>query len=795
MGIRRLDMPTHKPNRYKAAESLEARRLLASIIVNSAADNAIAGDGLTTLREAITAANNDSTTDTGQTGSGADQITFNLGNGPRDIQLIAALPSLDSDLSINGSAGNESVSIQRVTNQEIRIFLVTAGRTVTLENLKIYGGYVPQSVGGGVANLSGNLTIRSCLIQENVARFGGGIANLSGGVLNLTATTFQINSATSDGGGLYNGGSATFNDSTFDRNHANRWGGAAHSANASTLAFHNGWLLYNTSGDDAAGFDMASSSVLSTTDSNFVGNSAPDAGGAIRAGLGCTTQIERCRFASNQSAHGGAMFNRGLLEVTDTNFEFNFSFYGAGALDNDGGVETVTRCNFTSNQASFGGGAMWNHVNSTATVIECVFYGNSSGEGGAIENREGANLTIERSNFFSNNGYQLGGGAIFNYFGNIYITNSTFQYNYGNWDGGAINNNHVLEITGCTFNDNYAPHGGALFNWYTGTMSVVSSTIAGNSAGNGGGGVMNHGVATMQFVTVTDNLPGGTGVGAGVTNEGGSLTLRHSVVARNVGDDLHSDNLGVSADFSFIGETHGDPMLGVLADNGGPTMTVMPLHGSPLIDAGDLTFTGPPYFDQRGVARIIRGQVDIGAIEYNNATPTTAGLSDLTVPEDGPNSVVSLRDSFDDAEDGPAGLVYTIVGNTNPALFSSASIDDATDALTFNYADDANGVGAITVRATDDSGAYVESTFTVTVLSARQQADVIAQHVGGLSGLNQGQRTALLIKLNLQGNAGDAHKIEAFIQNVGVFAAAGTISAADAAALVSAAEIVLISLG
>src|SRR5207244_86458 len=105
---------------------------------------------------------------------------------------------------------------------------------------------------------------------------------------------------------------------------------------------------------------------------------------------------------------------------------------------------------------------------------------------------------------------------------------------------------------------------------------------------------------------------------------------------------------------------------------------------------------------------------------------------------DAPASHVNLRDSFDDAQDGPVGLVYTVVGDTNPALFGSASIDNATDVLTLAYAHNASGAANITIRATDAAGLFVEDTFTVTVLSVQQQVQHLQQQVHGLSGLNAG---------------------------------------------------------
>ena len=68
-----------------------------------------------------------------------------------------------------------------------------------------------------------------------------------------------------------------------------------------------------------------------------------------------------------------------------------------------------------------------------------------------------------------------------------------------------------------------------------------------------------------------------------------------------------------------------DPLLGALADNGGPTKTHALLPGSPAIDAGPNPLTPFPGsdFDQRGdgYARVVAGIVDIGAFEVQPPPP------------------------------------------------------------------------------------------------------------------------------------------------------------------------------
>ena len=72
-------------------------------------------------------------------------------------------------------------------------------------------------------------------------------------------------------------------------------------------------------------------------------------------------------------------------------------------------------------------------------------------------------------------------------------------------------------------------------------------------------------------------------------------------------------------------------MLGPLQDNGGPISTHALLPGSPAIDAGDPSFTPPPFYDQRGSGfdRVINGRIDIGSFEVQ-ATPTPTPTATAT---------------------------------------------------------------------------------------------------------------------------------------------------------------------
>jgi hypothetical protein len=110
-------------------------------------------------------------------------------------------------------------------------------------------------------------------------------------------------------------------------------------------------------------------------------------------------------------------------------------------------------------------------------------------------------------------------------------------------------------------------------------------------------------------VMVRSTILSGNVVGAGPGDCGGGA-------ASTGGHNLES---GTSC--GFVTEMEGaDPLLGPLADNGGPTATRMPDAASRAIDAGDPATC--PVTDQRGVSRPLGAACDIGAVE----APIPAGL-------------------------------------------------------------------------------------------------------------------------------------------------------------------------
>jgi hypothetical protein len=198
-------------------ETLEDRRLLATITVSSLADS-----GVGTLRAAIAQADLDTT---------ADTIDF-APSSTGTISLLSPLPPLTANVVLNGP-GASALSVTRSASATtpFRIFTVLNGAQVTIAGMTITGGDggvvgVGQgktlTIGGGIEN-EGSLTITNCAISGNsAADYGGGIDNI--GTLTMTGSTISGNEAPV-GGGIENGGTMTLTNCTISENTANTGGG------------------------------------------------------------------------------------------------------------------------------------------------------------------------------------------------------------------------------------------------------------------------------------------------------------------------------------------------------------------------------------------------------------------------------------------------------------------------------------------------------------------------------------------------------------------------------------------
>lgn len=300
---------------------------------------------------------------------------------------------------------------------------------------------------------------------------------------------------------------------------------------------------------------------------------------------------------------GGAIQNFGKLTLDTVVLRGNHAI-GSGAIFQEpctGCLDPsliVTNCLFQNN--STGGGGAISMQGGNASIADSTFTGNAAPGAGAIEIYGNStfkiNMTIDRCTFTANTANSYAGGAItvesLNPGSSVSLTNDTFTGNSAigaNGRGAAVYIDAApVSITNCTIaRNNAASSGGAIyFGSRAPATKVNNSIVASNSGGN----------CSLE--------PGGNFSGG------------------------HNIQYGDSTCFLM---TVANPLLGLLADNGGPTQTIEVKAGSPAIDAADTA--AAPSTDQRGIVRTDGNgdgvvAADIGSFE---APAVTAGNTNLLV--------------------------------------------------------------------------------------------------------------------------------------------------------------------
>jgi hypothetical protein len=248
-------------------------------------------------------------------------------------------------------------------------------------------------------------------------------------------------------------------------------------------------------------------------------------------------------------------------------------------------------------------------------------------DGGGIFNS--ASLLVTGSAFISNTADFIGGGIANN--GTLTLTDTTLRDNSALFRGGGISNSSLAAITGSAFDSNSASDdgsfnggGGGIYNG--GTLTVANSTLSGNwvsELGEGwGGGINNVGMLMLYNSTLSNNWADDGGGGIRSTD---TLHLSNTLIANSPagGDCLNTGAIGTNIanlieDGSCSPALSGDPLLGPLQDNGGPTWTHALLDLSPALDVGNAAVCAlPPVngLDQRGITRPQGPGCDIGAFE------------------------------------------------------------------------------------------------------------------------------------------------------------------------------------
>ena len=314
-------------------DQLEARHLLATLVVNSTVDGPVnLNDSVVTLRDAIEAANNDVlVAPGGETGSGTDTITFDTSvfSGAQTINLTSQLPTITDSLTITGAGANlltidagNGTDDEFDTGDGFRIFNINDGDNgnqidVTLSGLTLTGGdpsITDNSADGGAILNREILLLSGSVVSGNASLDGGGIYNSSDGTLVVTSSTLSGN-LSEFGGGITNRGTATITNSTLSDNSAGQGGGIANSGGTATVT--NSTLSNNSSSGNGGGIFSSFNSAVTITNSTLSGNSASNNGGGIY-NTGGTAIVTSSTLSGNSADFGGGISNRGTATITNS---------------------------------------------------------------------------------------------------------------------------------------------------------------------------------------------------------------------------------------------------------------------------------------------------------------------------------------------------------------------------------------------------------------------------------------------------------------------------------------------
>ena len=336
------------------------------------------------------------------------------------IDLVDGILTLDSDIAMTDDEAAGFVGGVAINKD---IVIDGKGHTIDAKNLgRIF------SIGEGFT-----VTLTNATLINGKADKGGAIYN--DGSLTLSDVKLSDNAADSYGGAVFNNGELVVSDSVFDSNDIVNRGSAS--------VDYGGAAIYNW-------YD----GTLTVSGSNFTNNIKNYKNGDRLVGavatIGDATVSGSC-FVNNAGRWGGAISASGYLiagddvntlTVSGSTFKENGGLYGAGIFV-AGSDFTVSDCVFDKNTA-FGKGNMTPNNNNGAAIV-------------VTDTGKDITGAITGSNF-TNNKAQYG-GAIYICEGNIAISDSLFENNSADVEGGAIDidsaiNNPVVTVENSKFVNN-----------------------------------------------------------------------------------------------------------------------------------------------------------------------------------------------------------------------------------------------------------------------------------------------------------------------------------------------------
>jgi len=398
------------------------------------------------------------------------------------------------DVEVDDPCDMLLIESNRSDNSPVVVRAYNTDATAVLDGFVITGGYFmelatgPSNGGAGMHIYQGSPTIRNCTFAGNAARkIGGGLLNRGGSRPTLTNCTFTGNYARL-GGGIYNTPSMNMYGYTSEGSHPM----LLNCTFENNCATQQGGGIYNVQGNlTLADCTLKCNRIIGPC-SLFTRGPNTGVGGGIYSS-NSNLVLTDCVFSENSAGGGGGICNGNDSSIALKNCTFignSASQAGAGLLNPEDSTLTLTNCRFINNTVTGIGGGIWNGSNN-ATLVDCVFSGNSaydgqipyvseiiSGSGGGMS--AGGTPTLIRCTFRSN--YATNGAGII---GSGELDECTFTGNSAIEDGGAIQITGEPIIINCTFSGNSANRGGGIFFTWGAKMTMANCTFTGNSASTG----------------------------------------------------------------------------------------------------------------------------------------------------------------------------------------------------------------------------------------------------------------------------------------------------------------------
>lgn len=346
-------------------------------------------------------------------------------------------------------------------------------------------------------------------------------------------------------------------------------------------------------------------------------------------------------------ANGEIAFNKhmtiegpgaGKLTISGNNASRIFNFNG---VFGDQTPVTINGLTLTRGNAfSASGGAIYSY-GASLTLTNLVISASKAKNGGGLA-VVGAYAYLLGSRVSGNYATTSGGGiaAINSY--RLVVNASTISGNTANGYGGGVFADGLksVGVNQSLISGNTVPlpggpgiiqgGGGIALKNVTSYASIINSTVSGNSAYAPGGGIgifdaSTGNASSCYFSTISGNYAGGAGSNGIYAL--GKPHIYSCIVANNFTRQDNTDLVGTFAATDSLIKTPGtatlsgtgniigqDPLLGQLADNGGPTLSMLPALTSPALDRGQPN-TPSVTTDQRGSPRPAGAGKDMGAVE------------------------------------------------------------------------------------------------------------------------------------------------------------------------------------